>query len=100
MKVLLLGSTGMVGGILKKKLKKKYLIKSPTKDELDLFNKKKISKYLKKNDFDLVINAAGKVGGILDNMKNQDQYLLENSLINLNLISETFNAGIKNLINL
>ena len=36
----------------------------------------------------------------MDNMNNQEKYLLDNSIINLNLISECFNSGIKNFINL
>ncbi len=101
MRILLLGSTGMVGRVLKKKLEKKnYKLKSPSRKKLNLLEKKNICDYLKKNKFDIVINVAGKVGGIMDNMNNQEKYLLENSIINLNLISECFNSGIKNFINL
>ena len=40
-----------------------------------------------KNKPEIVINCAGKVGGILDNSLNQSDYLYENAIIGLNLVN-------------
>ena len=86
--ILILGASGFVGkNFLSNAEATKYKILSPFSDELDLLNKDEITSYLKRNKPDLIINAAGKVGGILKNIKSQYSFLLENTLINLNLIS-------------
>jgi GDP-L-fucose synthase len=47
-----------------------------------------------------VINAAGKVGGILDNSKYPIDYLNKNILIGLNIINISYKYKIKTVINL
>lgn len=56
--------------------------------------------FLKQNNITHVINCAGKVGGILDNYLNQIDYFRENNEINYNLISSSYEEGIKNFLNL
>ena len=64
-KVLLFGSTGGLGSIIKKKLHKKYIIKGINKKKIN-FNKKnsstKIFKLLKNNNPDIIINCSGILG--------------------------------------
>ncbi|MEL0008736.1 MAG: NAD-dependent epimerase/dehydratase family protein [Flammeovirgaceae bacterium] len=99
--ILILGASGFVGkNFLSNAEATKYKILSPFSDELDLLNKDEITSYLKRNKPDLIINAAGKVGGILKNIKSQYSFLLENTLINLNLISASKEQKVKNFINL
>ena len=99
--ILVLGSTGFVGSRLKKIFKENNCnIIVPTSSELNLKNKKKISYILQKNKITHIINCAGKVGGILDNTLNQIDYFRENLEINYNLISSSYEVGIKNFINL
>ncbi len=99
--ILILGASGFVGkNFLSNAQAVKYKILSPFSDELDLLNKDAITSYLKRNKPDLILNAAGKVGGILKNIKSQYSFLLENTLINLNLISASKEQKIKNFINL
>ena len=96
-----MGASGFVGkNFLSNAEATKYKILSPFSDELDLLNKDEITSYLKRNKPDLIINAAGKVGGILKNIKSQYSFLLENTLINLNLISASKEQKVKNFINL
>ena len=99
--ILILGASGFVGkNFLSNAEATKYKILSPFSDELDLLNKDEITSYLKRNKPDLIINAAGKVGGILKNIKSQYSFLLENTFINLNLISASKEQKVKNFINL
>ena len=99
--ILILGASGFVGkNFLSNAEATKYKILSPFSDELDLLNKDEITSYLKRSKPDFIINAAGKVGGILKNIKSQYSFLLENTLINLNLISASKEQKVKNFINL
>ena len=99
--ILILGASGFVGkNFLSNAEATKYKILSPFSDELDLLSKDEITSYLKRNKPDLIINAAGKVGGILKNIKSQYSFLLENTFINLNLISASKEQKVKNFINL
>lgn len=99
--ILLTGSGGFVGtNILNSKISKEFKIISPKRSELDLTVKESIDTYLKKNKPDLVIHAAGKVGGILKNISSNYTFLVENSLIGLNLISSSLENNIKNFLNI
>jgi len=99
--ILILGASGFVGkNFLNNAQASKYNILCPYSNELDLLDKDAITAYLKTNKPDIIINAAGKVGGILKNIKSQYSFLLENTLINLNLISASKEQKVKNFINL
>ena len=103
LKVLIAGQEGMVGrsiyNLLKNKNKKFRLLNCKRKD-LDFTNQLSVEKWFKKNKPDIVINAAGKVGGIMDNSKNQSDYIYINTMIGLNIINSAFKYNVKQLINL
>lgn len=100
-KILFLGSSGFVGSnFLKDSRAKNYMILSPKRKELDLTRKKDLNDYLNSSKPDLIINAAGKVGGILINSKNNFDFLNENLIINYNIINASKESNVKNLINL
>ncbi len=100
-KILIAGQEGMVGSSLYKYLKKKnYLIIECKRKDLDFTDQLKVEKWFKKNKPDIVINAAGKVGGIMDNKNFQPDYLYKNSMIGLNIINSSFKFDVKKLINL
>ena len=91
----------MVGSAVYKLAKiKKFRIIECSRSALDLTNQKKVNNFIKKNKPDIVINAAGKVGGILDNSRFQDDYLYTNTLIGLNLARSCFKNKVSNFINL
>lgn len=99
--ILLTGAGGFVGSnILNSNLSEEFKIISPSRSELDLTNKEYINDYLKKNKPDLIIHAAGKVGGILKNISSNYTFLVENSLIGINLISSAHENNIKNFLNI
>jgi GDP-L-fucose synthase len=99
-KIYIAGQEGMVGQAIYKLLKKKYQIIECKRSQLDLTNQKKVKIWIKKNKPDIVINAAGKVGGILDNSLYPDEYLYINTMIGLNLIKSSFDNKVKQFINL
>ncbi len=103
LKVLIAGQEGMVGrsiyNLLKNKNKKFRLLNCKRKD-LDFTNQLSVEKWFKKNKPDIVINAAGKVGGIMDNSKNQSDYIYINTMIGLNIINSSLQHNVKQLINL
>ena len=101
-KVLIAGQEGMVGSAVYNLIKKdkSFKIIDCLRKDLDFTNIKVLEKWFKKNKPNIVINCAGKVGGILDNSKYQDQYLFNNTLIGLNLVNVSFRFNVKKLINL
>lgn len=101
-KILIAGQEGMVGSAIYNSLKKvkSYKIINCPRKKLDLTNSKSVEKWFKKNKPQIVINCAGKVGGILDNSKYQDEYLYINTTIGLNLVKMSLKYNVKKLINL
>jgi GDP-L-fucose synthase len=71
-----------------------------SKKELDLTNYRKVYSFIKKNKPDIVVNCAGKVGGILANNKYPKEFLFENIKIQLNLIESCRENKIKYFVNL
>jgi GDP-L-fucose synthase len=101
-KILIAGQEGMVGRSIYKLIKNKnfFNIIECNRKNLDFTNQKEVDKWFKKNKPEIVINAAGRVGGILDNSTYQSDYLYINTLIGLNLINASLNYNVKKLINL
>lgn len=101
MKILLTGSSGMVGkNILSHEKCANNIWLTPSHSELDLTNSSKVFDYVKDNKPDFVIHAAGLVGGISANMKNQYSFLTKNLSMGMNLLDASINIGIPRLINL
>ena len=86
MKILILGSTGLVGSSLVKLLQanKKYEVIGATRNDADLFSFKETSNLISKINPDILINAA-KVGGINANNSQRTDFILENLKININV---------------
>ena len=100
-RVFISGQEGMVGSAIFNLLKeKKFNILICKRSELDLTNQKQVKDCIKKKKPDIVINAAGRVGGILDNSKNKEEYIYINAMIGLNLIKSSFENNVKKFINL
>ncbi len=99
-KIYLAGHRGLVGSAILRKLKSSGFknIITVTKKKLNLINQSKVENFIKKHKPDLVIIAAGKVGGILTNSKLQAEFMYENLMIECNLINASFKHKIKNLI--
>ena len=90
----------MVGSAVYKLLKKEHQIVECSRKNLDLTSQSEVSKWFKRHKPQVVINAAGKVGGILDNSKYKNEYLYTNNIIGLNLIHSSLRNNVKKFINL
>ena len=73
---------------------------APNSHELDLRDFSAVQRYLKKYRPDMVIHAAGKVGGIQANIREPVDFLLGNLDMGRNIVLATHQAGIKRLLNL
>lgn len=99
-KIYISGHNGLVGSAILRRLKLqgyKNLL-TISKKKLDLTNEKKVFNFIKKNKPEFVINAAAKVGGILDNNSKPAEYIYTNLSIQQNIIHASFKNNVKNLI--
>ena len=79
-KIFVAGHRGMVGTSFINYIKKKKFGKiiSVNRNELNLENEEKVNKFIKNKKPDIIINCAGKVGGILANSTYPTEFLNEN----------------------
>jgi GDP-L-fucose synthase len=94
------GHRGLVGSALLRNLQKhgyRNLIVR-TRNELDLRNTGTVRKFFATNRPDAVVMAAARVGGIKANNDRPVDFLLENLQIQNNLISASFDFGVKKLL--
>jgi len=101
MRILLTGGGGMVGqNLLEHPAIGEFELLAPRSSELDLRDFGAVQSYLRKHNPDIVIHAAGKVGGIQANMREPVGFLLDNLDMGRNIVWAAHQAGIKRLINL
>ena len=101
MKVFLTGGSGMVGKNIQEHSEAlSYEIFSPSSQELDLLDYDAVRRYIGVVNPDIVIHAAGKVGGIQANILNPVDFLTQNVHMGLNVISAASSLNVTNLINL
>jgi len=101
LKVLLTGGHGMVGrNVLEHPSIYLFDVLAPRSTELDLRNFTAVQEYLAHYSPDLIIHAAGKVGGIQANIREPVNFLIDNLDIGRNIVLAAYQAGIKKLINL
>ncbi len=100
MKLLILGSGGMVGSALIREAHKRGYkdILQPSSRELDLTNQKQTHEYLASNTPTQVIVAAAKVGGIHANSTYPADFIYKNLMIAANAIEGSYQAGIRELL--
>lgn len=100
-KVLLTGGGGMVGSnLLEHPSIGEFDVLAPRSNELDLRDFDSVQAYLRKYQPDMVIHAAGKVGGIQANMREPVSFLLDNLDMGRNIVWASHQTGIKRLLNL
>jgi GDP-L-fucose synthase len=95
MKILLTGSTGMLGSaILRVSKNSEFEILAPKRAELDLLDQRSVFEYIKVNKPDLVLHCAAKVGGIFANIEKPIDFILQNLVMDSNLVNASLNANI------
>lgn len=77
-----------------------WKIFAPSRTELDLIDRQAVNSFVKDCKPDLVIHAAGQVGGIQANINDPVGFLVNNLDIGRNVIMGAFEAGVPALINL
>ena len=99
-KIYIAGHKGMVGSAVWRALVFKGYsnLIGKTSKEIDLTNQQAVFDFYKKEQPEVVINAAAKVGGILANNDFPYQFLMENIQIQNNLIDGAFKLGIEKFI--
>lgn len=73
---------------------------APRSSELDLRDFVEVQAYLQKHQPDMIIHAAGKVGGIQANMREPVGFLMDNLDMGRNIVWAAHQTGVKRLINL
>ena len=100
-KILILGSTGLVGSNLYEKYLEKYPdanVLAPKRYSLNLNSWKDTLDYLLTHKPDVVFLCAAKVGGIKANNDFKASFITENLKIQTNVIEACFLSGIKKLV--
>lgn len=92
-KILVLGSTGLVGSSVVRRLTDKgYIhILTPTHSELDLTDSKAVNSYIQNEKPEHVFMLAGLVGGVMCNKTRSADILYNNTLMILNLLESLKN---------
>jgi len=100
MKIFVAGHRGMVGSAVVRALEKKggYQILTRTRAELDLTDPKAVLNWFEREKPDQVIDAAARVGGILENSKRPVEFLLENLRMQNNLMESAFANGCRKFL--
>lgn len=101
LRVLLTGGSGMVGkNLLEHPSIAMFQVLAPSSTELNLLSFEATLSYLRQHKPDVVIHAAGKVGGIQANMREPVRFLMDNLDMGRNIVWAAHQAGVKRLINL
>ena len=99
-KILVAGSTGMVGSAIIRKLKEEGYenIYSAPRSHFDLTRQDDVEKYFRVNQPEYVFLAAAKVGGIVANKKYTAEFIRDNLAIQTNVIDAAYRHGVKKLL--
>lgn len=101
MKILLTGGRGMVGrAILAHEAAREAEIVAPTSVELDLKDRMAVMAAVASEAPDIIIHAAGRVGGIQANIAHPAAFLSENMDMGFNVVQAARAAGVPRLLNL
>jgi GDP-L-fucose synthase len=97
-KVLITGSSGMLGSSIKKSaLAAGHEVLSPTHGALNLEDEKDTLEYLDHEQPQVIYHCAAKVGGIAANIANPLEYLVRNLRIDTSLLNASAKIEIPNL---
>ncbi len=103
-RIFVAGSKGMVGSAICRLLNKngyseaKKNLLTSSRINLDFSDNSHVEKWFKNKKPEVVIIAAAKVGGIMANMSQPVNFLLENLKIQNNLIEASWKFGVKRLV--
>ncbi|HUY87033.1 MAG TPA: NAD-dependent epimerase/dehydratase family protein [Acidimicrobiales bacterium] len=97
--ILLLGSSGLVGSAIAEEFSCScYQVIAPTSSHVDLQDTKRVRYFIDELHPDVVIHAAGQVGGIGANMRYGFELGVNNAAITTNVLMAAYESGIDKLI--
>lgn len=99
-KIFLTGSNGLVGTNIRENKSDNVELLTPEIDELNLLDERAVNLYLNKEKPDLIIHAAGIVGGIQANIAQPVKFLTLNTIMANNLITMARKHEVQYFINL
>jgi GDP-L-fucose synthase len=95
-KILVAGADGMVGAAICRSLKNAGIsYQAVTRADADLTRRNEVDDLLASDDFDSIVVAAAKVGGIHANDTYPAEFIFDNLMIEANLIDGAFRRGIQ-----
>ena len=100
MKIFVAGHRGMVGSAVVRALEKKAgtTVLTQTRQQLDLTDPVAVDRWFAKEQPEQVVDAAARVGGILENSRKPVEFLLDNLRIQNNLMESAFRHGCKKFL--
>jgi GDP-L-fucose synthase len=100
MKIFLAGHNGLVGSAIARNLdsRPEHTWVGKRRSELNLLDKDEVFDFINGNNFDAIILAAAKVGGIKANMDFPVEFLSENLQIQLNVIDAAHKCDVERLL--
>ncbi|MEQ9008445.1 MAG: GDP-L-fucose synthase [Ekhidna sp.] len=100
MKLLVTGATGMVGrNILDHPQSNGFEILSPSSKELNLLDLSATHSFIREHQPDIIVHAAGVVGGIHANIAEPVKFFLDNMRMGINLLDVARETNVKKVIN-
>lgn len=101
MRILLTGGTGMVGRNIRLHPKTgEHEMVTPDSAELNLLDASATADYVRQTAPDVVVHAAGLVGGIQANIASPVRFFTENMAMGLNIIGAARAAGVPRFLNI
>ena len=100
-RVLVLGHRGMVGSAICRKIRTDWPfaeIVTRTRDECDLVRQSDVESLFRSEQFDLVVLAAARVGGIVANDTYPADFIYDNLMMEANVIQAAHSADVQNLL--
>jgi len=99
-KIYVAGHNGLVGSAIVKNLQEKGYTNLITRThaELDLTDQQAVAKFFEQEKPEYVFLAAGKVGGIVANNTYRADFIYENSMIQNNIIHQSYKNKVKKML--
>lgn len=99
-KIYVAGHRGLVGSAILKNLEEKGFtnIVTRTSSELNLINQQEVAAFFASEKPEYVFLAAAKVGGILANTSYKADFIYENTMIQSNVIHESYRNNVQKLL--
>ena len=99
-RIAVFGSRGMAGSAICRTLQARGYrqLLTPSRLELDCLKREDVERWMHRNNPDVVVLAAARVGGIQANNSYPADFLLDNLKIQINVIEAAWGSGVRRLL--